>query len=198
MVQEKFKGVVNWWKGALADPDVENVKISTRLSNTPCVVVTSKYGWSANMERIMRAQVTHSIKAFPPPAPLHPSNPLRAHCAACLGRRRRKYLFLQVTLSKCEIKVTVVICEWLYSNSRRVKLNVSVACLYKFRQAKFLQMTHMFYATSNFRVLATCPLSGLKARLQMTYVEMKTADMSGTMHRISQAATICIAGQAVA
>lgn len=57
-VQEQFRGVVTWWKGALADPDVENVKISTRLSNTPCVVVTSKYGWSANMERIMRAQVT--------------------------------------------------------------------------------------------------------------------------------------------
>ena len=57
-MQEQFKGVVAWWRGALADPDVENVKISTRLSNTPCVVVTSKYGWSANMERIMRAQVT--------------------------------------------------------------------------------------------------------------------------------------------
>merc|ERR1711966_519173 len=34
----------------------ENEKISNRLSTTPCVVVTSKYGWSANMERIMRAQ----------------------------------------------------------------------------------------------------------------------------------------------
>lgn len=56
-LQEQFRGVVTWWRGALADPDVENVKISTRLSGTPCVVVTSKYGWSANMERIMRAQV---------------------------------------------------------------------------------------------------------------------------------------------
>ena len=56
-LQEQFKEVVTWWKGALADPEVENVKISTRLASTPCVVVTSKYGWSANMERIMRAQV---------------------------------------------------------------------------------------------------------------------------------------------
>lgn len=56
-VQEEFKGVVTWWRAALADPEVENVKISTRLASTPCVVVTSKYGWSANMERIMRAQV---------------------------------------------------------------------------------------------------------------------------------------------
>ncbi|KAA6429700.1 MAG: heat shock 90 [Trebouxia sp. A1-2] len=55
-LKEEFKGVVTWWKAALADPEVENVKISTRLASTPCVVVTSKYGWSANMERIMRAQ----------------------------------------------------------------------------------------------------------------------------------------------
>ena len=51
--------MVTWWKTALGDPDVENVKISTRLASTPCVVVTSKYGWSANMERIMRAQVQY-------------------------------------------------------------------------------------------------------------------------------------------
>ena len=57
LLQEEFRGVVTWWKAALADPEVENVKISTRLASTPCVVVTSKYGWSANMERIMRAQV---------------------------------------------------------------------------------------------------------------------------------------------
>ena len=49
--------MVAWWRAALNDPEVESVKISTRLAATPCVVVTSKYGWSANMERIMRAQV---------------------------------------------------------------------------------------------------------------------------------------------
>ena len=62
-LQEQFKEVVSWWKTALADPEVENVKISTRLASTPCVVVTSKYGWSANMERIMRAQVTRQSHA---------------------------------------------------------------------------------------------------------------------------------------
>ena len=57
-----FKELTNWWKGAVSDPNIESVKISTRLSTTPCVVVTSKYGWSANMERIMRSQVRGAHK----------------------------------------------------------------------------------------------------------------------------------------
>ena len=42
--------------GQLPADDVEAVKLSNRLVTTPCSVVTSKYGWSANMERIMKAQ----------------------------------------------------------------------------------------------------------------------------------------------
>jgi heat shock protein beta len=55
-LKDQFKELVKWWKDTLAGSDVESVKVSTRLATTPCVVVTSKYGWSANMERIMRAQ----------------------------------------------------------------------------------------------------------------------------------------------
>lgn len=36
---------------------VTRVAISERLSSAPCALVTAEYGWSANMERIMRAQV---------------------------------------------------------------------------------------------------------------------------------------------
>ncbi|XP_021755293.1 endoplasmin homolog [Chenopodium quinoa] len=55
-IKESYKELTKWWKGTLASEKVDDVKISNRLADTPCVVVTSKFGWSANMERIMQSQ----------------------------------------------------------------------------------------------------------------------------------------------
>merc|ERR1711967_66705 len=38
------------------DTKVEKVTTSSRIVESPCVLVTGEYGWSANMERIMKAQ----------------------------------------------------------------------------------------------------------------------------------------------
>merc|ERR1711975_37636 len=66
-MKDLYKPLTDWWKeqlttltesGAMKSSGVEidGVTLSKRLVNSPCVVVTSQFGYSAHQEKIMRAQ----------------------------------------------------------------------------------------------------------------------------------------------
>jgi molecular chaperone HtpG len=50
----RFEPLCKLMKDVLGDK-VEKVVVSHRISESPCVLVTSEHGWTANMERIMKA-----------------------------------------------------------------------------------------------------------------------------------------------
>ncbi|CAM6040361.1 unnamed protein product [Sphagnum compactum] len=54
-VKAQFEGLCKVMKDILGGK-VEKVEVSDRIVESPCCLVTGEYGWSANMERIMKAQ----------------------------------------------------------------------------------------------------------------------------------------------
>ncbi|KAL5828563.1 hypothetical protein ACOSQ3_018031 [Xanthoceras sorbifolium] len=53
--KQEYNLLCDWIKQQLGDK-VAKVQVSKRLSTSPCVLVSGKFGWSANMERLMKAQ----------------------------------------------------------------------------------------------------------------------------------------------
>lgn len=48
--KQEYNLLCDWMKQQLGDK-VAKVQVSKRLSSSPCVLVSGKFGWSANMER---------------------------------------------------------------------------------------------------------------------------------------------------
>ncbi|KAI7799528.1 Heat shock protein HSP 90-alpha 1 [Triplophysa rosa] len=54
-LKTKYENLCKIMKDIL-DKKIEKVTVSNRLVSSPCCIVTSTYGWTANMERIMKSQ----------------------------------------------------------------------------------------------------------------------------------------------
>merc|ERR1719215_2398555 len=66
-LKDMYKPLTDWWKDSLTDltekgamkdagVKIEKVEVSKRLTDAPVVVVTSQFGYSAQQEKVMKAQ----------------------------------------------------------------------------------------------------------------------------------------------
>ncbi|NXT66289.1 ENPL protein, partial [Chaetops frenatus] len=61
-LEKEFEPLLNWMKDKALKDKIEKAVLSQRLIQSPCALVASQYGWSGNMERIMKAQAYQTGK----------------------------------------------------------------------------------------------------------------------------------------
>merc|ERR1712070_562494 len=54
--KEDLKDLIKWLKDDVLKEKVEKIVILSRLTTSPCAIVTGQYGYTAHMERLMKAQ----------------------------------------------------------------------------------------------------------------------------------------------
>jgi len=58
-ITEKYDPLIKWMGEDALKDHILRAEISERLTSSPCALITSKFGWTANMQRIIQSQ-THS------------------------------------------------------------------------------------------------------------------------------------------
>jgi len=58
-VKEAFEPLMKWMGEEALKDHILRAEISERLTDSPCALITSKFGWTANMQKIIQSQ-THS------------------------------------------------------------------------------------------------------------------------------------------
>ncbi|XP_048863044.1 endoplasmin [Brienomyrus brachyistius] len=61
-LEKEFEPLTTWMKDKALKDMIEKAVLSQRLTSSPCALVASQYGWSGNMERIMKAQAYQTGK----------------------------------------------------------------------------------------------------------------------------------------
>ncbi|XP_055793657.1 endoplasmin-like isoform X4 [Salvelinus fontinalis] len=61
-LEKEYEPLTTWMKDSALKDKIEKAVLSQRLTNSPCALVASQYGWSGNMERIMKAQAYQTGK----------------------------------------------------------------------------------------------------------------------------------------